>query len=826
MGIPTSYTVPVTNQNEGDHLDTLFKKGPYSPENTAPLFSRVTLWWLNGLFRTGYKRQIEEDDLYEMLDRNTSTVLCKGMNESWEREQKQAKLKDRNPSLLRAVVKNFWRRYYTSTITLELGDICQIGAPLMLQQVINFINASNSESPPSAGLGYGLAVGMVALTLSQNLFYQQWNLGSVRMGILLRSSLINMVFRKATTLSARSHLIYPDGAIMNLMSTDASRIDTAMLSGMLVLSVPIFTLVVIGLLVHLMGPSALMGAAIMLLVNPAQAWAMSKLAPIRKRASEYTDDRIRLTTEILQGIKVIKFFAWESNFLQKLSEIRSQELKNVNKLLRIRGMVAASTASLPVFASALSFVIYAVVGNELQPNIIFPALAYFTILRVPLMVLPSAYTTVADAYVAMKRIETFLLSEDESPIPPPEPDHEFALTMKNASFRWEQLDASSSSASPLKEELVADVDDIAMTAIGDNCEAALNDQSDQATVTNDTQSSYLCNLNLQIPRGILVAVVGPVGAGKSSLLQAMVGNMTKTNGQVIRGSNISYASQTAWIQNATIRDNILFDTPFDEDRYWKVIKACCLEKDLDLFPFGDQTEIGERGVNLSGGQKARLSLARSVYFNAGMVIMDDPLSAVDAHVGKRLWQDCVLDELKGRTRIIATHQLHVLPDVDYIICMKNGMVTEEGTYKDLMAKGADFNELMVQYGGVHNDEDEEGQEEEEIKARLAEKIGWSDNQPDQTITSTTVRDSVKVVSSKISMEGVNEKEEADFNEKGQSETADGAQPVKQKKLMVEEERESGAVKGNIYGGYLKASGQFLWTAVFGFFFLQQFAGIM
>ncbi|KAF9194834.1 hypothetical protein BGZ51_007054 [Haplosporangium sp. Z 767] len=818
MGIPA--------QNDGDYLDSQFKKGPYSPENTAPALSRITLWWLNDLFRIGYKRQIEEDDLYEMLDRNTSAFLCKGMNESWEREQKQAKLKDKNPSLLRAAVKNFWRRYYISAFALELGDICQIGAPLMLQQVINFINASSSDAPPPAGLGYGLAVGMAALTLAQNLLYQQWNLGSVRMGVLLRSSLINMVFRKATTLSARSHLIYPDGAIVNLMSTDASRIDTAMLSLMLVVSVPIFTLIVIGLLVHLMGPSALMGAAIMILVNPAQAWAMSKLAPIRKRASEYTDDRIRLTTEILQGIKVIKFFAWESSFLQKLSEIRSQELKNVNKLLRIRGMVAASTASLPVFASALSFVIYAAIGNELQPNIIFPALAYFTILRVPLMVLPSAYTTAADAYVAMKRIEAFLLSEDEAPIPPPDPDHEYAMTMKNASFRWEQLATSSSSASSLKEELIVNANNVTKTAIEENGETALNDQSDQVTVTNDTQSSHLSNLNLQIPRGILVAVVGPVGAGKSSLLQAMVGNMTKTSGQVIRGSNISYASQTAWIQNATIRDNILFDTPFDEDRYWKVIKACCLEKDLDLFPFGDLTEIGERGVNLSGGQKARLSLARSVYFNAGMVIMDDPLSAVDAHVGKRLWQDCVLDELKGRTRIIATHQLHVLPDVDYIICMKNGIITEEGTFKDLMAKGTDFNELMVQYGGVHNGKDEEGQEGEEIKAGLAEKIGWSDSRSDQSMASATDRDSVKVISSKISMEDVNEKNETDINEKDQSDTTDGAGSVKQQKLMVEEERESGAVKGNIYGGYLKASGRFLWAAVFGFFVLQQFAGIM
>ncbi|KAG0195603.1 hypothetical protein BGX31_006025, partial [Mortierella sp. GBA43] len=179
----------------------------------------------------------------------------------------------------------------------------------------------------------------------------------------------------------------------------------------------------------------------------------------------------------------------------------------------------------------------------------------------------------------------------------------------------------------------------------------------------------------------------------------MIGNMTQTEGELTRGANISYASQTPWIQNATIQDNILFDTPMDRARYKRVIKSCCLEADMKLFPFGDQTEIGERGVNLSGGQKARLSLARSVYFNAGTVILDDPLSAVDAHVGKRLWQDCLLTELKGRTRVIATHQLHVLPDTDYIICMKDGKISEEGTFKDLMAKDGDFCALMAQYGG-------------------------------------------------------------------------------------------------------------------------------
>ncbi|KAF9284744.1 hypothetical protein BGZ68_004465 [Mortierella alpina] len=745
-----------------------------------------------------------------MLDHNKAAFLHASLSEKWEMEKKKAKLKGRQPSLLRATVKTFWRRYVAAAIGIELGDACQISAPLLLQQVLKFINSSNSDSPPPAWHGYMIAVGMVLITICQNLFYQRWNLDSMVMGIIVRGSLIDMVFRKATSLSAYSHLVYPDGAVVNLMSTDTSRIDTAMLSIMLVLSVPIYTMIIVGLLVHLLGAPALLGAAILLLVNPIQGWIMSKLAPIRKQASEYTDSRIRLTNEVLQGIKVIKFFAWEANFLQKLSEIRKLELYNVGKLLLIRGMVAATSASLPVFASAFSFVLYSAIGNTLSAEIIFPALAYFTVLRIPLMVLPSAYTTAADAYVALKRIELFLLSEEASSIPPPEQEHAYAISMRDASFTWEQL---------LSDATNEGTDSTGKKTTAKKEPTKPQPPSSTTDVPADTvvRTSYLNKINLQIPRGSLVAVVGPVGSGKSSLLQAMIGNMTHTNGQLIRGSNISYAPQTPWIQNATIRDNILFDTPMDEERYWRVVKACCLEKDLTMFPFGDLTELGERGVNLSGGQKARLSLARSVYFQAGMVIMDDPLSAVDAHVGKRLWEDCMLNEMRDRTRIIATHQLHVLPDADYIICMRDGAIAEEGTYKDLMAKNGDFCALMAQYGGVQKDEEMVEEDQDAIDHAIMTKLEKGAL-------------SEKAKSVRLSVVGESkehyEEDEQDSESLDESAVGEDAKTKKAQKLMSDEERETGAVKGNVYGGYLRASGRLLWASVFGFFVLQQFANVM
>ncbi|KAG0340048.1 hypothetical protein BG004_006572 [Podila humilis] len=826
IAVPKADNHPVMSEkqhtldhDDDKHLDSLFKRGPVSPENNAWMPSRITLWWLNGMFKKGYKRQIEEDDLYEMMDHHKSAILAGQLTEKWEAEKVRAQAKAKNPSLLRATVSTFWGRYWTCIVGMEFGDLCQIANPLMLQQVILFVQKSNGPNPPAAWHGYGIAVALVMITMAQNIFYQHWNVGSVKMGIYLRATLIDLVFRKATVLSSRSHLIYPDGAIVNLMSTDTSRIDTAMLALLIAVSVPIFTMIVVGLLIHLMGPSALLGAAILIGVNPIQGWAMSRLAPIRKLASQYTDSRIRLTTEVLQGIKVIKFFAWEKNFLQKLSDIRSQELKNVGKLLYIRGMVAATSASLPVFASALSFVLYVALGKELEANIIFPALAYFTVLRVPLMVLPACYTAATDAYVALKRIEKFLLSEEAAPIPPPVLDHEFAMSINNASFQWDQLPASSSSENEKPKVKNTQQQEQQQQQKGGNNA----DSGDDSTVTNETHP-YLCNVNLKIPRGSLVAVVGPVGSGKSSLLQAMVGNMTMTQGEVIRGTNISYASQTAWIQNATIQDNILFDTPMDRERYLRVIKACCLEQDLKLFPFGDQTEIGERGVNLSGGQKARLSLARSVYFNAGTVILDDPLSAVDAHVGKKLWEDCMLGELKGRTRVIATHQLHVLPDVDYIICMQNGVIAEEGTFKELMANNGDFCSLMGQYGGVQS-QDDDAAEEAVLDELDHDKLFNTIQSEDKAVFERLQRIQSRTETIRSNLTS-SRKSNKDDLEKGHRDSVDCAGEGKPQKLMADEEREAGAVKGNVYRGYLKSSGEFLWYSVFAFFLLQQFANVM
>ncbi|KAF9575235.1 hypothetical protein EC968_003876 [Mortierella alpina] len=781
--------------------DVKGEAGCASPEAKASLISLLFLSWMNPLFKTGYRRQIQESDISEMLPKWKTGVLGQQLHERWEQEKLRAAAKGQNPRLLRALV-----RFALPTTWFALGQVCLLISdnisrlvPFIVLWIIKFLKDTQSDStPPPSWHGYALAFLLLATCLLQSILNQIWVMACDRTGLLMSNALVDMVFRKATVLSSKARLDYPDATIFNLMSTDTSRIGECIEGVPLLVTVPLATLITVGMLWSLMGPSALVGTVLLMTVNPMQAWAMAKLNSLREKLSMIKDTRIRVMTEILQGIKVIKFFTFEPSFLKALSEIRLSELKCISYLQQVRGFIYSTSSSLPVFASALSFVLYAALGNKLEPEVVFPALALFTGLRVPLLVLPYCYSQASDALVSVARIEKFLLALEAEPLPPIDDSHEYALSIDYADFYWDQLPQKSSTSSAIAEQYNEHYND---DTDEEQRRPLLSHEPLESTVTPEIKP-FLRDINIHIPRSSLVAVVGPVGSGKSSLLQAMVGNMNQCRGNLVRGAVIGYASQTPWIQNATIRENILFDTPMDEDRYWRVVKACSLERDLEGFKYQDQTLIGERGVNLSGGQKARLSLARSVYYGADTVIMDDPLSAVDAHVGKRLWEDCVLQELRGKTRIIATHQLHVLPDVDYVICMKDGRVAEQGTFDTLMAKKGDFYTLMRRHGGHHDEMYEDGTLKRRVLVRRRSSAG-----------KVAVENTDALGSEDDECTVLQESEEP-------LEKVDIAQSQ-----VVEEERAEGAIASDVYRSYFGLGGRLNWTAIVFLLFFQQAVGV-
>jgi ATP-binding cassette, subfamily C (CFTR/MRP), member 1 len=561
------------------------------------------------------------------------------------------------------------------------------------------------------------------------------------------------------------------------MSTDSSRVDFAAGYCHIGWVAIIQMCLILAILLVNIGPSALAGFGLLILSAPILGKIVRKLAVKRFKSTKFTDARVRITQEILSSMRVIKYYAWEKSFLSKVMDLREKELKIVRFLLVMRAGVNAVSMTIPVYASILAFVTYSLTGHGLNPADIFSSLTLFNLLRMPLMFLPIVFGASTDAWVSLGRMQNMLLADEIEDTVAIDPDAEFAITVEKARFVWEvepkeveqkekkkekkrswwrRGNTQPASSQSTVNEIETESDDEEETSepkssdrqqrshlhndfsiqIEEHEEAvevseshamdtsgfagpASNEAIDTIPLSRVESSpdpnrlQRLKDISFQIKRGEFIVIVGEIGSGKSSLLAALVGEMRRAEGTVQLGGTVGFCPQTAWIQNATVRNNILFGKPFDEARYQRVIHDCALESDFEMLPNGDATEIGERGITVSGGQKARINIARAAYNDADIVLLDDPLSAVDAHVGRTLLEECICGLMAGKTRILVTHQLHVLPRADRIFCMHQGKIVEQGTYEELISHGGDFARLVAEFGGKEEEKKEEEDEAEE-----------------------------------------------------------------------------------------------------------------
>lgn len=454
------------------------------------------------------------------------------------------------------------------------------------------------------------------------------------------------------------------------MSVDSSRIEGAASCLHYMWSGPAIILCTLVILYSILGWCSVVGLALLVAFIPVQNKIFSRMSHYRQLATKYSDERIKKMQEAIYGIRVIKFYCWEESILADLVAIRHQELNSVTKIIFVKAFTSLITSAIPTFACIFTFVAIVLLTNvKLTPELIVPALIFFNRLRMPLFLLPMLASFISDGKVSLERVEEYMCAEELDFLPDTEYLSENSVVIRDGNFDW--------NVSVDQNDTKTDVKD------------------DAEFIPSNPHFQGLHNLNLALPRNKLIAVVGPIGSGKSSLLSALVGEMkSDPNTKVTFCGSVGYSPQQAWIQNATIRENITFGRPFSAKVYHAVLKACALEKDLRLFPDGDQTEIGEKGVNLSGGQKQRINLARVAYSEADIVLMDDPLSAVDAHVGRHLFQNLMRGYLHNKTRILVTHQLHFLKQVDMIILMNNGHIEAMGTFAELNRKNPSFVRLM------------------------------------------------------------------------------------------------------------------------------------
>ncbi|KAJ3100040.1 Multidrug resistance-associated protein 9 [Phlyctochytrium planicorne] len=713
--------------------------GP-SPEATANLFSKAVLEWLTKLMVLASRRVLMYQDLFDMEPRHDSNRLGRTADSILQQTREEYKtsedaskspedmssqvdegLKDILKRKLFSILFSLYKwEWFAGGVACILGAVAGIMSPIVLQYVIRFLQ---DPSAP-AWKGYGLCILLFALQITQTLCvntYRKINSGIGRNNSAydFNSQFIVRHWLEKYNDECRLSKIFaslfsiPPRTIVNSKSLTFEKV-----------------LAMSAVLISYLKYGGVAGVGFMLLVAFSQQWIMRKIYQFEALSLKSTDSRVRLATEMISGMKVIKLFAWEDSFLERINEVRTLEMSRQFKLTILSSIFYGLTFVIPSLVAVVSFSVYsAIPGNTLSAEIVFPALALIGLLRVPIMELPSIIVFALEMTVSLGRIARFLAAPEldiHASAAEMVADSTSAIYIDNATFLWKEWtgpsDAKDGKKSPSQDNKKGDSKDKETDSDkkklmpSESAETLVdNEDTSKLAENSETNSSFgLNDITISLVRGRINAVVGPVGAGKSSLLQAILGEMPKIKGNVSIGGTIAYSPQQGWLLNTSLKDNILFGSPLDEQRYKLALWACALDKDIVQFPDGDQTEVGERGVTLSGGQAARVNLARSLYSTADILFLDDPLAAVDAHVGKHIFDNGICGPLRqGRTIVLVTHQLHVLPNVgilnnivelvDHVFYLEKGRIVEHGTYSSLIGSTGGFSKLMAEYGGVSED---------------------------------------------------------------------------------------------------------------------------
>ncbi|XP_068086381.1 ATP-binding cassette subfamily C member 4-like [Anabrus simplex] len=633
--------------------------------------------WTVDLFREGYSKELDVDDLYAPLNHDTSKILGDRLERQWEKQVEEAK-RGKKPSLVAAILRAFSREYGKLAFIIVITEIIiRLGQPILLGQLLAYFKPSSRGDKNEA---YTYAGCIVLLTVLNVVLYNHYVFGVFHTGKRIRAACCSLIYRKSLRLSRTALGETAAGHMVNLLSNDVSRFDLVSNYLHYMWSSPIVAVIITYLMWVQIGWSCFVGIAAVFVVVPLQAYAGKLSAIFRRKTAFKTDERIRLMDEILSGIQVIKMYAWEKPFTKLLILARRAEIKVVTKTSYIRGIFMTfglCTTRIALFCTLITMVMS---GQELAVDKIFVVQSYFNILSQTMsMMFVRGVAEIAEALVSVKRLQDFMLREEFSIVDSPLEVQKRPSTPPTIAME----DKNMSNGTLVKLEKRGSGDGDGMVVL----------EKATAKWTNNSMDNTLIGIDLKAPRGKLVIVIGQVGAGKSSLLQVILGELPVASGSIAVRGKVSYACQDPWVFAATVRQNITFGREYDESRYKEVVRVCALQRDFEQFPRGDLTVIGERGSSLSGGQKARINLARAVYNDADIYLLDDPLSAVDTHVGKHLLEECINTYLANKTRILVTHQLQFLSEADHIVILNNGVVEMQGSFQELASK-VDYSELV------------------------------------------------------------------------------------------------------------------------------------
>ncbi|KFW04387.1 Multidrug resistance-associated protein 7 [Eurypyga helias] len=610
-------------------------------EDGESWLSRFFYVWMNPLMKRGYQWKLNQpQDVCVLPHHLQAARVCDRSHRAQEAVQ-----------LFSVLHAAFGLRFYSLGLLKLAGNLLGFSGPLLLNLLVNFMESR--QEPLSHGVLYalGLFAGSFLGALLRNQFSYEVN----KVMLMVRAAVISAIYRKALRVGSTSLTRFTLGEIVNFMSTDTSRLVNFCLSFHEVWSLPFQFAITLYLLYQQVGVAFLGGLALALLLVPINKVIANRIMTNNKEMLKHKDTRVKLMTEFLCGIRVIKFYTWEKHFNARINACRAEELQKLRAIKYLDAVCVYLWAALPVVVSIAIFITYVLLGHQLTATKVFTALALVGMLILPLNSFPWVLNGTLEAKVSLDRIQRFLELMDQDleayyALDSPS-DTATAMEMRCAAFSW----------APVEEE------------------------STRQPLSTGTLQLHIENLSVR--KGMLLGIVGKVGSGKSSLLAAITGELIKQGGRVYvcdLEQGFGLATQEPWIQFSTVRENILFGREYDAKLYEEVVEACALSEDLNILPAGDQTEVGENGVTLSGGQKARIALARAVYQAKELYLLDDPLAAVDADVANHLMRKCVLGVLKHKTRILCTHRTEFLEKADALLLIDNGRVVQTGTPADIL----------------------------------------------------------------------------------------------------------------------------------------------
>ncbi|XP_019629882.1 PREDICTED: multidrug resistance-associated protein 5-like [Branchiostoma belcheri] len=581
-------------------------KVPVSPVDDVGFFGTVFASFLTRLVWKAFRGKLTSSDLgkgspHDSIDKNANRLYRIWTEEVTKKGQKDASM----PSV-------FWRFLRTRlAVSMATGVLYFATYFVISTFFVQWILQYTAASDPPLWRGIALVVGMFVLEVIRTLAFGCTQVVGDRAGARVVAAVIGMGYHKIMRLQSLKGKTV--GELVNLLATDSFRVGELTKDAGFLLLFPLMIFPLIGYSVHVMGPWALLGIGVTSLLLPIEMLLGVKIMNLRERCVKIADERVRMTSEMLNSAKLIKMYAWEKPFIARVEELRARE----TKLLQFSGflqsvMIAMLTTVVPI-ASVVTFSAHVMTGNELTASQAFTMVSCFHVLALLLLLTPELIRNLAECAISAKRL-----------------------------------------------------------------------------------------------KGTLLGVCGSVGAGKSSLIAAILREMRAVQGGVAVDGDIAYVAQQAWIQNATVRDNILLGKPFDANRYEMTVQACCLKQDFEQLPGGDMTEIGERGINLSGGQKQRISLARALYADRDIYLLDDPLSAVDAHVGEHIFRHYIKETLRSKTVILVTHQLQYLSECDEVVLLKDGRVAGQGPHRRLVTMNAEYAEMIRSYLDEDRTDGEDG----------------------------------------------------------------------------------------------------------------------